>query len=308
MTRATIRKSLLVITPAFLAIVFIGLVWLTDNTGTFLVARIRLETLILFTGIAVSTCLITLLLVRQRIHSNSIHLRAQQQQESRLEHQRFIRRLDHELKNPLTAVHLGLENLSLVVAGKDAKRSISEIKAQAQRLNQLTNDLRKLAAFDDQELILEEINIADLLNDTKALIDDLELAEQRNIQVILPAAPWPVPNIYGDCDLLQLALYNLIENAIKYSNTNDHVDIRAFDVENWVKIEVADTGLGIKKQDLDTVCEELFRGQNGRERSGTGIGLSLVKRIIERHEGQLDISSKENTGTRITITLPIHSK
>ena len=160
-----------------------------------------------------------------------------------------------------------------------------------------------LASFDEQALELKQVNIADFLNETKEPVTELE--SEREVQLILPAAPWPVPNVLGDRDLLQLAIYNIIENAIKYSDQNDRIEVRASDNSKWVKIEVSDTGIGIAQGDVKKVWEELYRGDNGRHRNGTGIGLSLVKRIIERHSGEFQLESKEELGTRVTVSLPI---
>jgi len=147
------------------------------------------------------------------------------------------------------------------------------------------------------------VNIAEILTQTKELMVDL--SENRHIQLTLPAAPWPVPSILADRDLLQLALYNIIENAIKYSNKDDRIEVRASDDHSWVKVEVSDTGLGIAQSDVSDVWEELYRGNNGLDRKGTGIGLSLVKRIIERHNGKIQLESKQGMGTRVTLSLPV---
>ena len=294
------------LTPLLIGLLLVFLLSFTDAKGAHVVLRIRLELIILGISILITTALFTSIMIRNRFKKQLGLQISQQKQDNYNEHQRFIRRLDHELKNPLTAIQLGLANLKTNMDGSDIKNSIANIDAQAARLNTLTTDLRKLAAFDHQEIMFESVNIADLLKETKEMCEEYGLGVDHNIQVILPAAPWPVPNVLGDSDLLQLALYNLIENAIKYSDSGDHVEIRASDNDSKVIIEIADTGVGIAESDLDHVWEELFRGNNTRDRSGSGIGLSLVKKIIERHHGDLTLASKENTGTRISISLPIN--
>jgi len=294
---------LLLLLPMLLAGIGIAIISLTDMANASVMMRIRIETLLLCSGIALSVMFAIWMLFTYQINRARLNVEQQQQQMNREEHQRFIFRLDHELKNPLTAIHLGLENLAYHMENEGYDAAIGELKTQAKRLSQLTNDLRKLALFDEHSLALEEVSVAELLNETKELAN--EIASDRQLQLTLPTAPWPVPNIRADRDLLQLAIYNVIENAIKYSSSGDHVDIRATDDKGWVKIEIADTGIGIPNQDINVVCEELFRGQNTAGRSGTGIGLSLVKRIIDRHHGQFDIVSKEHQGTRISISLPV---
>lgn len=293
--------------PLLIGVLLIAIVFFTDVKGAQLVFRIKLELAILFLCGFLSAALLLMSFVRRRHNKALGSQRSQQQQDSRDEHQRFIRRLDHELKNPLTAIQLGLANMRSLSNDANLQEAIGNIDTQVTRLNTLTTDLRKLAVFDHQEVTFEEVNIADLLNETKEMCEEDGLTNDRNIRLILPAAPWPVPNVSGDSDLLQLALYNVIENAIKYSDSGDHVDIRASDNDAMVTIEIADTGVGIRQSDIDQVWEELFRGENTRNRTGTGIGLSLVKRIIDRHHGELSVVSKEKTGTRIFISLPIRS-
>jgi len=300
-----LMRITLFLLPAVIGLLLVLVVSFTEAKGAHVVIRISLDALILSLFGLISAALFFTSVIKGRHQRQLDRQITQQQQDNYNEHQRFIRRLDHELKNPLTAIQLGLANLRMNINDSDIQGPIANIDAQATRLNALTTDLRKLAAFDNQELLFESVNIADLLNETKEMCEEYGLGRDHNIQVILPAAPWPVPNILGDNDLLQLALYNLIENAIKYSDSGDHVEIRASDNESMVIIEIADTGVGITENDIDHVWEELFRGNNTRDRSGSGIGLSLVKKIIDRHHGDLNIVSKENTGTRISISLPI---
>jgi len=301
-TARSLKKFAWTFLPIGIALVLIGIILLTDFKGAAVVARIKIETLILGFAIFLSTLLACMFYLRIKAANIRSVVENEQREKNREEHQRFIQRLDHELKNPLTAIQLGLENLQQGIDKKDVNNPISELQTQTRRLTQLTSDLRKLAAFDEQSLELEQVNIADLLNETKDLTADLSI--HRHIQLNLPAAPWPVPNILADRDLLQLALYNIIENAIKYSDHDDRIEVRASDDQNWVKIEISDTGLGIAQDDVDKVWEELYRGSNGRHRKGTGIGLSLVRRIIERHNGKIQLESKENMGTRVTLSLP----
>lgn len=298
-----LRKTLWLLLPILFAAVLIGLISISEFKDAAIVTRVRIETLILLLWSTIALVWGGAKLSKKiALRKINTALRLQQAEHGK-EHQRFIQRLDHELKNPLTAIQLGLENLQQ--QNPESTGRVEELKVLTRRLTQLTTDLRKLASFEEQKLELENVNIAKLLAETKELAD--ELNTHRNIQLILPAAPWPVPSIHADRDLLQLAIYNLLENAIKYSNGGDHIEIRASDENKTVKIQIADTGLGIPNKELHSVWEELFRASNARDRKGTGIGLPLVKRIIERHNGVISIDSIEGKGTRITIELPIYN-
>jgi two-component system OmpR family sensor kinase len=125
------------------------------------------------------------------------------------------------------------------------------------------------------------------------------------LTLVLPRAPWPVPTILIDRDLLFLALYNLLDNALKFTHPGDTVEVRAFDDGNTVVIEVADTGPGIPEDEIPRVWEELYRGREARGVPGSGLGLALVRAVIERHGGQVTMRSRVGQGTVVRVTLPI---
>ena len=111
----------------------------------------------------------------------------------------------------------------------------------------------------------------------------------------------------GDRDLLVLAVYNLIENALKFTSRDDSVEVRASEDGQTIVIEVADSGGGIAPEDQLKIFEELYRGTNARSTEGSGLGLALVKRIIALHSGQIYMRSSqaEPRGTVFTIRLPV---
>jgi len=294
-------KTLRIILPILVALILVTFVWFSEYKSASVLAKINVETLIISIGSLLTVVLWAFSKFKTNAKTIQAKVEKEQKEISRDEHQRFVQRLDHELKNPLTAIQLGLENLKPQLSNEEG--SLEDLQTQVKRLSQLTGDLRKLANFNEQELELGDVNIAELLAETVDLAYDI--ADQRNLQLNLPEAPWPVPNIHADRDLLQLALYNVIENAVKYSNDGDNIVVSASDNSKYVKIEISDTGIGIHPGDTQNVWEELFRGQNGRNRNGTGIGLSLVKRIIERHQGKIELDSKHEKGTRVIFSLPI---
>ena len=110
--------------------------------------------------------------------------------------------------------------------------------------------------------------------------------------------------IFGDEKLVQIALNNLISNAVRYGGKNCKITITGTQDENFVKIAVADTGIGISKEDLPRVFERFFRVDKGRSRElgGTGLGLALVKHIAILHKGTVYAESEQNKGSRFTIT------
>jgi two-component system OmpR family sensor kinase len=129
-------------------------------------------------------------------------------------------------------------------------------------------------------------------------------ASQRTIRVTVPRAPWPLPLIDGDRDLLFIAIQNLVANAVKFSAPGDTVEVRASEDDDGLLLEVADTGAGIPADEIGQVWQELARGRAARSLPGTGIGLALVRVIAARHDGRVAIRSREGQGTVVSIRLP----
>ncbi len=216
-------------------------------------------------------------------------------------HRRFIRHLDHEFKNPLTAIRVGLANLA---DGVDAA-TLYSVRTKVDRLARLNADLRKLADLETQPLELEPVDLSKLLADWLDLVQEKPEAATRHLRLVLPRAPWPLPPIVGDCDLLFLAVHNLVDNALKFSGQGDTIEIRAFEDATAVVIEVADTGPGISPDELPHLGEELHRGSAARTAESSGLGLALVQAITMRHHGTMEIRSRIGQGTVATLRFPI---
>ncbi len=214
---------------------------------------------------------------------------------------RFLQRLDHELKNPLTAIRAGLAN----VAEAPSPQAAYSVDAQVLRLSRLTADLRKLAELETRPLERADVDLSDLLAQVFELAQDRPEAETRRLNLTLPQAPWPLPRITGDRDLLLLAVHNLLDNAMKFSRPGDRVELRASEDGASVVVEVADTGPGIPEEDVPHVWEELYRGKGARGVPGSGLGLALVHAIVQRHGGQVTLRSRAGQGTVFTVRLPI---
>ncbi|MBN2003994.1 MAG: HAMP domain-containing histidine kinase [Anaerolineae bacterium] len=216
---------------------------------------------------------------------------------------RFLRRLDHELKNPLTAINAGLANLAEALPPDAPPEFLDSVKAQTARIGRLISDLRKLAELESRPFVRTPVDMAALLAEAVAAARDLPGAQGRDVTLTVPQAPWPLPRVAGDGDLLFLAVYNLLDNAIKFTGPGARVEVRAFE-DNAVIIEVADTGPGIPEKELAHVWEELYRGKETRGTSGSGLGLALVRTVIERHGGHATVRSRAGQGTVFTLRLP----
>jgi two-component system OmpR family sensor kinase len=217
---------------------------------------------------------------------------------------RLLMRLDHELKNPLTAIHAGLANLADGAEPAARDRALDGVGTQATRLSRLMTDLRKLTELETRALEQAPVDLAGVLREVEASVREQPGAGERRLRLTLPEAPWPLPMVRGDADLLFLAFHNLAANAVKFTRAGDTIEIRASEDGDRVLVEVADTGPGIPPDELDEVWEELARGQAARGVPGTGLGLPLVRTVVARHGGEEGIRSRVGQGTVVSIRLP----
>jgi two-component system OmpR family sensor kinase len=154
------------------------------------------------------------------------------------------------------------------------------------------------------------VDVPDLLQDVVDAAHVLPAYKGREVNLLIPKVPSPFPTITGDRDLLVLAIYNLVENSLKFTCETDSVEIRVFEDGRAIIIEVADSGAGIPAEDVSKIFEELYRGSNARSTEGSGLGLALVHRIIALHGGQIQVrsSQEEPRGTVFTVRLPVTKK
>lgn len=213
---------------------------------------------------------------------------------------RFLRRLDHELKNPLTAIQAGLANLR----AQSNPAALESVKAQTARVSRLVADLRKLADLETRPLERAPVNLGEILETLTDLAREGEFSN-RHLTLTIPQAPWPLPEVSGDYDLLLLAIHNLLNNALKFTKPGDRVEVRALEDGQAVVVEVADTGPGIPDEELPHVWQELYRGKGARGVPGSGLGLALVRAIMERHGGQVNIRSRAGQGTVVSLRVPV---
>jgi two-component system OmpR family sensor kinase len=266
---------------------------------------ISLSSLIFFLGLLTSLLLLVAWLSRQTAERRNRQKIAQMQKDTAEDRRQFLRRLDHELKNPLMAIRAGLANFANAPTAETRQAALATVEAQTIRLSRLTADLRKIAELEERPLDRITVDLESLLREVIDLVRDSPGAGERQIRLIVPQAPWPLPAISGDWDLIFLAMYNLLDNAVKFCQPGATIEVRGREDGHFVMVEVADTGPGIEAGDLPHVWEELYRGQHGRTVPGSGLGLAMVRAVVERHGGAISLDSKFDQGTVITVRLPM---
>jgi two-component system, OmpR family, sensor kinase len=263
-----------------------------DSAG--LISRIGL-----LTGVVVFVSVAIVYGIRQNIERKL----AEEQKAQVSAQRRFFQRLDHELKNPLTIIRLGIVNLQQG-PNLDEKQagSLERISQQVQRLQKLVVDLRLPSELDRGNIERKPVALKELLEEAIALSCQAQ-EPCRKINLNVPSLPWPVSDVWGDRDLLVLVFRNLLDNAVKFTDSEDHVEVRVTEDGRMAIIDVVDTGPGIPQDEITHIFEELYRGQNARGVPGSGLGLKLVERIVQLHDGAVSVRSKPEMGTVFTVRL-----
>jgi two-component system, OmpR family, sensor kinase len=268
-------------------------------------ARADLGTLILIAGSILTAGVFGFWLSRRRTNA---HLRIaveKANEEARGERRRFLRQLDHELKNPLTALQAELAYLADSVPMTKDDKILHDMNDQVERIGRLITDMRKLAQIEEQAIEREPVDIGELLQEVVEAVQDHPGFSERRLHLTLLQSPWKLPPLLGDRGLLWLACFNLVDNALKFTPPSSEIEVRAFEVSPWLVVEVADNGPGIPEEDLPHIFEELHRGKNARGCPGSGLGLALVRAIVARHEGEVSVRSRPGRGTVFTMRLPL---
>lgn len=227
--------------------------------------------------------------------------------ETELARRSFLRRLDHEIKNPLTGLRAALVNMQETQDVGERQHAVENAGRAVTRMTRLLADLRKLSDLGERPIERARVDVPDLLQDAVDAAHVLPAYDGREVSLLIPKVPSPFPTTTGDRDLLVLAVYNLIENALKFTSRDDSVEVRALEDGQSIVIEVADSGVGIPAEDLPKIFEELYRGSNARSTEGSGLGLALVNRIVALHSGRIYVRSSqaEPRGTVFTMRLPV---
>lgn len=214
----------------------------------------------------------------------------------------FINYVSHEFKTPLASISGNLE----VFAQKERtpqeyQKVTSEALENVYHIEEILNNLMMLSGLKTIHSENENFRIDETLWNINDKV--FEIYDNQEIQIDLQISNEKLLYVKGSEMQIQLALYNLIENAVKYSDKNP-IKISLFEQDNQLQISIQDHGKGIQKDDLNLVQQTFYRGKNVGDIKGSGIGLSLATIIFKQHNIQFLIASQENSGTTITLLFP----
>lgn len=231
----------------------------------------------------------------------------------RLERMRqdFVANASHELKTPVTAIKAYTENLLDWALHDDNVNAkfLHRIDEQADRLNQLVLDLLSLARLESGQEVYDHrpLPLCPVVGKCVESYRDRAAAKRLDLRLDLdPAGDQAL--VVADEEAIRQILDNLIDNALKYTPEGGSVLVSCRGSDDSVSVEVADTGIGIPRDELPRVFERFYRVDKARSRQlgGTGLGLSIVKHLVQSLGGQVDVNSRVGAGTRFTIQLPRH--
>lgn len=231
----------------------------------------------------------------------------QLQQKDRIKDE-YVARVTHDIKGHLAVVKMSLDVVSKDFVGKLNEQQTQLIKRADNRTGKLINFVQSLLKLTKMRLSnkinMEVFPLADTVDN--AVSAARERAEDREIKLLV-GPDNADQKIFGNQMSIEEVITNILLNAIKYTPSGGTVTLTTEKNDDVVTIEVTDTGIGIPEDELPKIFDEFYRASNARatERDGTGLGLSLAKQIIERHDGKIWATSRLGQGTAVSFTLPI---
>ncbi len=224
---------------------------------------------------------------------------------------RFIADVGHELRTPLTVIKGNIDLMRRMQnVDAESSESMESIESEVDRLTRMVGDLLLLAQAESgklplvKEMVELDTVVLEVLNQMRVLAKDRLQLKLGDIDQVL---------VCGDKDRLKQVLVNLVGNAINYTPAGGEVIVGLGKVDNKARLTVSDNGPGISAEDLPHIFERFYRGEKSRTRSsrdgkGFGLGLSIAYWIVRNHDGQIEVSSKETSGTTFCVWLPLAEK
>lgn len=241
--------------------------------------------------------------VKNRI--NQLELMVERERQLKDLQRNFLNSVTHEFKTPLTSI-IGYADLLKQYKDDPAllEDAVRIIRAEGERLYQMVEKVLYLSRVGKFDFSLEigEFNVQELINKSiegvsiRARNQDVSIHRNINYQGVMS----------GDFEMLYRMFVNLLDNAIKYNREGGEVSLDVTRQDAWIRIFVRDTGIGIGREHVERIFEPFYREDKNRSRKigGDGLGLSIVKEIVEKHGGRISISSEKNKGTEVTVLLP----
>jgi heavy metal sensor kinase len=217
---------------------------------------------------------------------------------------RFSADAAHELRTPLTILKGEIEiALASCAAPAESRQTLESCLEEVNRLNSLVEDLLLMARMESHALSTpaKRVNLAEVLRDVAPALSELAKRAENSCRVVMPQPLW----VDGYDTLLFRLVFNLAENAIKYTPVNGRIEVALQEQDGWAVLEVSDNGPGIAPEAQEHIFDRFYRGDPARGGSGTGLGLALVQSIVQLHRGRIEVRSDQGKGTSFRVLLPL---
>jgi two-component system sensor histidine kinase SenX3 len=217
----------------------------------------------------------------------------------------FVANVSHELKTPMGALGILAETLLGETEPEVAERLARRIHHEAFRISRVIDDLIDLSRIEsEQTLHLEPVDMDPVINEAVERVR--AAAEQRGVEVQVATAE-PDLVVLGDRRQLTSAVFNLLDNAVKFSYEGSVVRVAPRTEGRELAIQITDSGVGIPARDIERIFERFYRVDPGRSREtgGTGLGLAIVRHVAANHHGSVQVDSREGEGSTFTLRLPL---
>ena len=218
---------------------------------------------------------------------------------------KIVANVSHDFRSPLTSIRGYVEAMTDgTIPPELHEKYLNIILFETERLTDLTNDLLTLNEFDTKELLLDKtrFDIQEMIKNTAASFEGVCTEKRVSIELLLlPEQTF----VFADSRKIQQVLYNLIDNAIKFSENDDSVKIEVIQKGGKIFVSVKDTGIGISKREINKIWERFYKSDasRGKDKKGTGLGLSIVREAILAHDEHINVISTEGVGTEFIFSL-----
>ena len=273
-----------------------GVIIIAAILTTYLIGRIYAEPIM----VVLITCVLTAVLF---VLSYIILASFEQMAKSSKEKSEFISIMSHQLRNPLSSIKWQLDLL------RHKNEQLLAIEEQNERMIHLINDLLEVSRFEDKTMIVKSstFSIIDLFKETIAKYT--EHATFSNVEIVFLPTKEDL-KIFADKEKIRVAITHLLDNAIRYSPNGGRVEISLERSNNNLRCSITDEGVGVPEKEKENIFKKFFRGSESKKykSDGLGIGLYIVKAIVEAFKGETGFSSIEGKGSTFWFTLPLKNK
>ena len=220
---------------------------------------------------------------------------------------KFIANVSHDFRSPLTSIRGYLEAMKDgTIPEENREKYLDIVINETDRLYKLTNGLLTLNNLNSKGMLLDktDFDINSVIRDTTASFEGICKARRISFDLIMTE---DIMLVHADMEKIRQVLYNLIDNAIKFSHDGDTITVETTERHDKVFVSVKDQGIGIPKDDLKLVFERFYKSDlsRGKDKRGTGLGLSIVKEIIKAHGENINVVSTVDVGTEFIFSLPL---